>query len=163
MITDTRTKPLFIDIETNGLNPICDTIWCCCTLYGDDERLFTNKMDFISYLTAILPEKIVGHNILGFDLSALRRLWGVEYEVGNRDSVGFHNVEFIDTLLLSQLLNPDRDGGHSLSAWGLRLGFPKGEHSDWTQFSPEMVEYCQRDVRLTKRVYETLLEEIDAY
>jgi len=62
----------------------------------------------------------------------------------------------LDTLVLSRLADPAQEGGHSLRNWGNRLGFPKGEHSDWTQYSEEMLKYCIRDVEVTQRVYREL-------
>ncbi|MBB6253043.1 DNA polymerase [Nitrospirillum iridis] len=50
----------------------------------------------------------------------------------------------------------DPRGAHALADWGERLGFPKGDHSDWTQFSYEMAEYCRRDVDVTRKVWEAL-------
>lgn len=132
-------------------------------MYEGEERYFTDAIEFCEYLLKIDPDCVVGHNILGFDLSALQRVWNVDYGVGEVDYFNILKVQFVDTLLLSQLLYPDREGGHSLAAWGDRLGFPKGEHSDWSQFTPEMLEYSQRDVQVTKKVYETLLEEIHGY
>jgi len=43
-----------------------------------------------------------------------------------------------------------------LEAWGQRLGCPKGEHNDWDNYSPEMVEYCEQDVRVNVKVYNAL-------
>jgi DNA polymerase-1 len=57
-----------------------------------------------------------------------------------------------DTLIESQLYNPIRDGGHSLQSWGERLGYSKGDYNDFTTFNKEMLEYCQRDTELTRKV-----------
>jgi DNA polymerase-1 len=46
------------------------------------------------------------------------------------------------------------DGGHSLAAWGARLKEPKGDFHDFSKLSPEMVTYCQQDVRVTGRLYD---------
>lgn len=65
----------------------------------------------------------------------------------------------LDTLILSKLkytnllllldsnnskLPPKLRGSHSLSSWGYRLGNYKGEYSDWTKLTKEMVEYCNK-------------------
>ena len=63
--------------------------------------------------------------------------------------------------MLSRLFNPDRPGGHSLAAWGDRLGFPKGDYSDWTGgLTEEMLTYCNRDTAVTLKLYEALKQEI---
>tara|TARA_E500000318_G_scaffold107286_1_gene116375 strand:- start:754 stop:2400 length:1647 start_codon:yes stop_codon:yes gene_type:complete len=93
---------------------------------------------------------VVGHNLLGYDIPVLKRLWGVEID---KDRVK-------DTLVLSRLANPQRDKGHSLRAWGERLGFPKGDHQDWSCLSQGMVDYCKRDVELTAALYTKLEWEL---
>jgi len=60
---------------------------------------------------------------------------------------------------MSRLYNPEREGGHSLEAWGNKLGYKKISFSDFSQYSEEMLEYCKRDVLLTEKVYHILLAE----
>ena len=61
------------------------------------------------------------------------------------------------------MFNPSREGGHSLSAWGYRLGFPKIDIEEpeeyFKQYSQEMLDYCVRDVELNTLVFKTLQEE----
>ena len=64
-----------------------------------------------------------------------------------------------DTMLLSQLLQPDRAGGHSLEAAGERDGRSKPEHEDWSRFSPEMLHRCSEDVEINHLLYNELQEE----
>jgi len=64
---------------------------------------------------------------------------------------------------MSRLGHPNREAGHSLESWGNRLGFSKGDHSEWGEFSWEMVDYCKRDVELTEKVYETLSKELSGF
>lgn len=75
--------------------------------------------------------------------------------------IDFSGVEVIDTLVLSRLSNPQRDGGHSLGSWGEKLGFEKIDFEDWTKFTPEMEEYCNRDVDLTGKLYVHLMEKFE--
>jgi DNA polymerase I-like protein with 3'-5' exonuclease and polymerase domains len=66
-----------------------------------------------------------------------------------------------DTLVLSRLLSPSLEGGHSLDAWGKRLGFLKGEFNDWDGgLTPEMEEYCIQDTLVTQKLYEHLTSEL---
>ena len=94
---------------------------------------------------------LIGHNIVGFDIPAIQRLYGYFTPRGG----------IIDTLLLSRLFHPNlvdidwkrKDKGllkhmplqlfgrHSLEAWGHRLNEYKGEFgktTDWQEWSPEM-------------------------
>lgn len=66
-----------------------------------------------------------------------------------------------DTLVLSRLLSPSLEGGHSLDAWGQRLGFPKGDFSDWDGgLTPEMETYCIQDTLVTEKLYKHLVAEL---
>ena len=58
---------------------------------------------------------------------------------------------------MSQLYQPNLEKGHSLAAWGERLGFEKGDYEDWSKFTDEMLEYCIRDTKVTTKVYRHLV------
>src|SRR3546814_21054030 len=64
--------------------------------------------------------KFIFHNGLGYDAPTLNRLLGT----------GLLATALIDTMLMSMLYSPSLDGGHSPPAWGQRLRFPKGQHTD---------------------------------
>lgn len=42
---------------------------------------------------------------------------------------------------------------HSIEAYGEQFGIPKGEYNDWTKLTPDMVEYCNRDVDICERIF----------
>lgn len=109
-------------------------------------------------------ELIIGHNIIGFDIPVIKKLYP-EYKLPDNQ---------LDTLLLSRLYKPElRDidfaglrtgsvlpnkliGRHSLEAWGYRLGVYKGEFgktTDWKEWSEEMQEYCAKDTEVTLGLY----------
>src|ERR1019366_1441391 len=56
-----------------------------------------------------------------------------------------------------------RVGGHSLAAWGTRLGFPKTEYSDWSQYTEAMGEYNTNDTLLGELIYKELQREKKAF
>ena len=97
-------------------------------------------------------EEIIGHNFIDFDAMVLKELLGITFD-----------MPITDTLVLSKLYNPQLENGHSLKAWGERLKFPKGDHSDWSKFSPEMLEYCIQDLKVTGKVYEVLKDKLDKF
>jgi DNA polymerase I-like protein with 3'-5' exonuclease and polymerase domains len=67
-----------------------------------------------------------------------------------------------DTLVLSRLLNPSLEGGHSLAAWGERLGFPKGDFNDWDGgLTPEMEKYCIQDTLVTEKLFYRLVATLE--
>ena len=138
---------LVFDIETNGLNP--SIIWCICGI--KDDKMFTLEMPDKQAWECLMEgvTEVIGHNIIRYDIPVVERLLGVSIE-----------CKIIDTLVMSRLYNPQLEGGHSLAAWGERLKFPKGDYHDWTALTPEMVEYCQQDVRVTECLYQTLKQEL---
>lgn len=111
-----------------------------------------SREEFNHWLASTKPT-IVGHNILSFDVPALNRLWssGISFDC------------CVDTLVLSYLGDPAREGGHSLDSWGARLGVPKIEFNDWSNFSQEMLTYCERDVELNVLVFKHLCEEMSRF
>ena len=86
-------------------------------------------------------------------MPVLERLWDID----------FSNVKITDTLVLSRLSEPSKLGGHSLKKWGEYLHFPKDEYSDWSRLTPEMIEYCKQDVKVTEAVYKTVLKDLEGF
>lgn len=128
-----------------------DTIWCCVVQDVDTKQLWSFTEPFPLKKLLQDYDAVAGHNIIGFDAPVLQRVWGVD----------FSGKEYVDTLLLSRLYNPSRDGGHSLASWGSQFGFPKGDFTDFDGgLTDEMLEYCQRDVELTTMVYHWLLSNL---
>jgi len=138
---------LVFDIETNGLNP--SIIWCICGI--KDDKMFTLEMPDKQAWECLMEgvTEVIGHNIIRYDIPVVERLLDVSIE-----------CKITDTLVMSRLYNPQLEGGHSLAAWGERLKFPKGDYHDWTALTPDMVEYCQQDVRVTECLYQTLKQEL---
>jgi DNA polymerase-1 len=137
---------IYLDLEANGLTP--DTIWCVVTMENGVTTVHTTPDTLSEALRS--PVSVVGHNLIGYDMPVLEKLWGV--------SVASDRI--IDTLVLSRLYDPSKSGGHSLRNWGNELGFPKGDHDDWSQLSQEMVNYCIQDVKVTEAVHRKLKQEM---
>ena len=142
---------VFVDIETDGLD--ATVIWCAVCRHNGVSEVICNEEDFKTYVSNRKECKFVFHNGIGFDVPVVRRLWDFTF---NRDMV-------LDTLVLSRLADPSRSGGHSLRNWGNILGFPKGDHEDWSQLTPAMIDYCIRDTEVTEAVYKRLTVELDGF
>ena len=138
----------YLDIETTLDH---STIWCAVTKVKNDIQVHTTA----STLQKVLSDahKIIGHNLIGFDVGILDRVWNVHI---SRDTV-------VDTLYLSRLYNPSQDGGHSLRNWGTILGGTgKLDFTDYDGgLSDEMIEYCIADVELTEQVHKWLELQLD--
>ena len=173
---------IIFDLETNGLLNDTTHIHCIALHWCDDDRTesfndepygdgtYCIKEDApmggnYSITTALtfleVADVIVGHNIIGFDIPVIKRLYPWFNPRGT----------VIDTLILSRLFHPnlfDIDkssdkippklfGRHSLEAYGHRLGEYKGDfamNTDWKEWSKEMQDYCEQDVAVTKKLCE---------
>jgi DNA polymerase I-like protein with 3'-5' exonuclease and polymerase domains len=142
------TKTLVLDIETNSA---WDTIWCCVTRdIHTGEVVCHTKPETLKTLISKY-DILVGHNLLAFDCYHLNRLW----------KTGIRQSQVQDTLVMSRLLNPSIEDGHSLAAWGNRLGFFKSEFNDWDGgLTDEMISYCIQDTLVTQKLYEHLTYEL---
>jgi DNA polymerase I-like protein with 3'-5' exonuclease and polymerase domains len=115
----------------------------------NDIKVWKHPSGLKEYLDG--ADIIVMHNGVSFDAPILNRLWGTKIRLS----------QCSDTLLLSRLANPSREGGHSLDAWGKTLGYNKIEFNDYDGgLTEEMITYCIRDVELTAKVYTRVVEEI---
>lgn len=134
---------LLFDLEANGLTP--DKVWCVSTLDVDTMKRKSYEPSELGAALVDLAaaDTLIGHNIMAYDLEVIKDLYGVD----------LYHKELIDTLTLSRLYNPTREGGHSLEAWGYSLGYPKVEHEEWDAYSKDMLHRCEQDVELNYKVY----------
>jgi len=131
---------LTLDIETTMAQ---NHIWCCgIQREGESrQRMLLNSMQLEQHLANM--DHIIGHNIIGFDAPKIEKLWHVV--------IPPHKLR--DTVLMSRLWNPRLDGGHSLAAWGDRLGYPKIKFDDYDGgLTADMVTYCKMDVEITHKL-----------
>ena len=137
------------DIETDGID--ATVVWCISVHNIDTDEVTTfagTCLDLFKSWVETDADCLIFHNGIAFDVPVLERLLDVD----------FSSVKIEDTLVMSQLYKPRLDGGHSLAAWGERLGFAKGDYEDWSKFTEEMLKYCIRDTKVTTKVYKYLLK-----
>ncbi len=133
-------------------------------------RAATGLNDYLSKATLL-----IGHNIISFDAPILNRIWKTQIRLS----------QVFDTLIASRLLDPSREQGHSLEAWGKTLGVEKinyraiwlwlndyaGEQISKDEKVPKGVEfdfphhglmehYCKRDVDVCADLYLRLCKEL---
>lgn len=133
-----------LDIETTMAQ---DHIWCCGLHITGEKRISVMRNPRQVMDKCSRDQVFVGHNIVNFDAPKLKELWGLVIP----------DNKLRDTLLMSRLWNPRLSGGHSLGAWGERLGYSKIDFTDYDGgISEEMITYCKRDVSLTVKLEEYL-------
>ena len=156
---------IVLDIETNLAHT---KIWLLCTKNIDTGEKRTWKE--ASSLSAYLKDatQVIGQNILAFDAPMLKAIWKIEIAT---------NLLY-DTLIVSRLLEPSRENGHSLEAWGNRLGTQKTSYSSawsWLQGRREeykgecfnapslglLENYCQQDCEVTSLLYLNLVNDLN--
>lgn len=154
---------LVFDHESDGFLDEASQLWCLVLKDPDTGERYKFEPRQVEEGLRLLAsaEEVIGHNIIEHDLPLAEKLYPWFRATG----------KVTDTLVLSRLLFTnlsDTDmrrpqvlaagmtGRHSLEAWGLRFGVPKIEHTDWTKFSPEMLERCTVDVDITERLWKLI-------
>ena len=163
-----REIVLVFDIETDGLIKDVTQIHCLSiydtttkeNLSYNDQSLTRTVQEGLLFLAE--ADTIIGHNIIGYDIPVIQKLYG-----------WFTPPDVVDTYLLSRLyhtniLGIDKKhnwkhmplqmyGRHSLEAYGYRLGEYKQNFSkttDWKEWSQEMEDYCTQDVHVTTKLWQ---------
>ena len=141
---------IVLDIETNSKHNV---IWLCVTrnIETNEVKVWKQASGLQEYLASC--DLIIMHNGINFDCQVLKETWKVSMKLS----------QVCDTLVLSRLLNPSLEDGHSLEAWGNRLGFPKGDFCDWDAgWSQEMEDYCIQDTLVTAKLYNHLVTTLQS-
>ena len=166
-------KTLFFDIETNAIEDWTNlsdlkTVHCLSIYDPTIPKMITYHGAGIKngLMELAKADKIVGHNVIGFDLPALSKMYN------------FHPplVRVLDTMVMARCIVPDvrnddfmrKDfdktlvGSHSLKAWGKRINkltkLSYGEEDDaFDSYNEEMRKYCERDVIVTQLLFDYLL------
>lgn len=157
------------DLEGNGLLDTVTVIHCGVfthTVTGDSKVFKPHQIqDMLEFMSQ--QKVLIGHNIIGYDLPALKKLYGFEFK-----------GTVVDTLIMSRLLYPTRvvppnvtreyreagervPGPHSVASWGYTLGIGKIHHEDWTTFSNEMLERCIFDVAIQVKLFQHLRQKME--
>jgi len=148
-------KNIIVDIEADGLLTDLTSVWCIAIKEVNGSTLsFSDYDDNLPDNAAAIPymeaaERIIGHNFIRYDAPAIEKVMG--YKIPNE--------KIYDTLIMSRLNQFNRIGKHSMKSWGENLGFPKGDYSDWSKYTPEMMTYCIQDVNVNEAIYHKIVRE----
>ena len=139
-----------MDIETDDLDAKHIWLICCKNVTTKKIVLFKNLTEdkheaekFKKYCEGV--DKFIFHNGISFDVPVINSLLGFTIDPS----------KIIDTLVISRLYHYSILKGHSLDAWGRRLGLYKGKFTDFKSgLSDEMIEYGINDVEVTHRLFD---------
>lgn len=175
------------DIEANGLYFQADKVWVVSLRDLDDPEK-TMKLNPFKDEQAVSKWKewhsqydnpmVVGHYILGYDSFVCFKLLGISFTVG-KDTMFGVPCRFMDTLYLSQYLNPDLNG-HSLEDWGERVGVSKIDYhaiakekgiipssakkgDEFMVYSELMDVYCERDTEVNVKAFYKMWDRFAQY
>jgi DNA polymerase I-like protein with 3'-5' exonuclease and polymerase domains len=159
---------LVFDLESDGLYDNVTVIHCIVVYDIGLQQTFSYGPDRIAAALAHLAtaDVLIGHNILFYDIPVLNKLY---------PSVQL-NGRIIDTLICTRLIWPKEilytiddeqytqvpkglKGSASLKAWGWRLADHKIDFKDFSEYSEEMLAYCQQDVAVTKKLWQHITKE----
>lgn len=175
------------DIEANGFYFEADKVWTVSLrdLDNPNKKLKLNPFkdkDAVAkwedWHNQYENPAVIGHFILGYDNFVVYKLLGIPFSVG-KDTMFGKPCIFIDTLYLSQYLNPDMNG-HSLEDWGERVGIEKidyfevaKEHGiipkdakkgDEFSVHHELMDvYCDRDTEVNVKAFYKMWSEFQSY
>ena len=154
-----------LDIETDSKHTV---IWCA-VLNDIDTGEVTCHTNATGLRAALdIAEQVIGHNLVAFDKWHLQNLWGIQIPL----------TKCYDTLIVSWLMRPDLQGGHSLETWGNRLNFKKSDYpaayrekfpndyypsKEWNEPDmPMLIAYCKQDTSVTARLLKHLEKQLSS-
>lgn len=166
-LLESQMKRIAIDCETNMAHTLIHLAVTQDIDNANDVRLWRSGAGLWDYLKD--ADLIAAHNGISFDFPLLNKLWGTK--IGLKQAY--------DTLVVSRLLEPTREGGHSLDAWGNTLGVKKLDYKATWQWMMNRREeydgecfdrpveglleyYCKRDVDVLNALYLRLDSLVDS-
>lgn len=179
---------LVFDIEGDNLYQDITKVHCIRAYDLNTDTMYRFDKDHEPIFRGIKllneSDELIGHNILGFDLPALHKLFP--------KFTAWKGHKVFDTIIGSKLICATVDrtdmqlvkqgdlpsnliGSHSLKAWGYRLKEFKGEYGErhkgesdedyhqrvWANYSREMADYCEQDVMTNVKLYRHLMKEAE--
>lgn len=170
-------KRLCFDIEANGLLDEVTLVHCVVThdIDTDEVKLYRPHEIEEALNDLAAADVLIGHNIIGYDIPALFKLYEFVY-----------TGKLEDTLIMSRLASTNRPmhpkcpksiwdehnqknktvGPHTLMNLGFLAGVMKGDFgtdAGWETFSEDMLKYCEQDVAVNVSVYDMLTRELRGF
>ena len=171
---------LAFDVETDGLLRGLSVVHCVVTKNLDTGEVLcyddSGTRESVTTGLNVLSEanELWGHNIIGYDFEAIKEVYPFFEPQGKvYDTLILSRLFFMDMLnrdLRSKPANMPAQlyGRHSLESWGYRLGVLKSEYGkqlkgDWSTYTPEMLEYCIKDVEVSVALSKLFQPKLEQY
>ena len=157
------------DVESDGLLDTITKLHCVVLQDADTGDVFSFKPNEVEEGLKMLMEadQTIAHNGINYDIPAIQKVypWFELDESKCFDTLVATRLIWTDlmdrdqSIIAAGKLKPRQRGSHALMAWGARLGVLKGDFgasTDWSEYSDEMLEYCEQDVLVTKKLFELI-------
>ena len=156
-----KSVTLYFDIETNGITDFTTLsdlkqVHCLSVYNPQQKRMVTFDGKGIPEGLRCMDQAgyICGHNVVGFDLPALKKLYNYTPKPRILDTAITSRVMHSDLRGLDMLRKDfpkEMWGSHSLNAWGHRLGGINkiAYEGNFERYDEDMKKYCERDVLVT--------------
>lgn len=159
VLRDFKTREVFIFFDPPEKRSPCEPL----DMDGMQDGYLMDGIRFIKE-----AEAVAFHNGMGYDQPAFVKCFGpfAKFDCWEARAEGseYYDVfpfRYMDTYVVSTLLNPDRKpppqayaigqgnvGPHSIAAHGIRINRFKPEHEDWTVLTDAMVHRCVEDTEI---------------
>jgi DNA polymerase III alpha subunit (gram-positive type) len=149
LVGDIQMPILVGDIETDAIY-MPRNIWMVGILdyHSDIFTPYYGDEVATGLLKLMEADITIGHNWRRYDVKNIERM--------TKNLIKIDQSKIIDTLELSRKFC--KLTNHKLSTWGKMMNFLKEDYSDFSRFDKKMIPYCERDCRLTKKVFDILNE-----
>ena len=156
------------DIETDNL---LDKLTCMHVIVAKDldtGKVYTGTSRDQDHMMKIVrmiekADEISAHNLLGFDMPTLDKLYGFKPTGKLTDTLVWAKLVWFEIkdldfrLTRAGKLPKNLIGSHSLGAYGYRLKCYKGDFGTkdnaWDVLTDDMISYCQQDVEVLEKLY----------
>lgn len=152
-----------LDLESDALLEDVKTIHCIVLYDMQSKEYLRFPPEKVGEALNLIEQAdmVFGHNLISFDLPVITKLHpSLSIQATQRDTLVMSRMVYTNLYELDLKRGSFKGrvpqwlrGSHGLKAWGYRLGILKGAYGEqdnaWETYSPEMLEYCEQDVRVT--------------
>lgn len=143
---------LVFDLEADNFLPTLTKIHCLVTMDVDTQEIqayYENQEDIYDGLCSLYnADKIIGHNIISFDIPAIQKLYP-KWKYKALD----------DTFILSCLFDPFRPS-HSIESYSQGT---KVQNEDWSCLTYNMLDRCVIDTIVSYNIYKKFEPKLESW